>query len=249
MFCPCCNRCLTSNYFYSRELTDPQVASRGLDIKNIRTVINYQVPKDIDTHIHRIGRTGRMGIDGIVPGVAYTLISSKSSQDRAFSVSLVKSLQDSGQESAVTPQLLALAQSDPQWRIMTSHRNDSTKRTNLQEKGLGLGFTTRQAMTSSMLANQTPQQADNTFGEGVQKAFSKIMGVPGTPSTTAPEVKKRKSRFSSSEHDLAIATPVALPPQPPLSGFVRAQTANLSMTSSPSMSGGSNQTKKSRWGS
>jgi superfamily II DNA/RNA helicase len=218
-------------------------------------VINYQVPKDIDTHIHRIGRTGRMGVDGIVPGVAYTLISSKSPQDRAFSVSLVKSLQDSGQETSITPQLLALAKSDPQWRTMTNHRNDPTRRTNAQEKGLGLGFTTRQAMTSSMLANQSPQLIDtNSFGEGVQKAFSKIMGVPtALNTTTGTEAKKRKSRFSNSEqpnHNLPSPAPVAPPPQVPLSGFVRSSTTNLSM-SSPSPSTGtsnSNQsTKRSRW--
>lgn len=31
------------------------VASRGLDIKNIGTVVNFDVPKNIETHIHRIG--------------------------------------------------------------------------------------------------------------------------------------------------------------------------------------------------
>ena len=35
--------------------------ARGLDIPSIRTVINYDVARDIDTHTHRIGRTGRAG--------------------------------------------------------------------------------------------------------------------------------------------------------------------------------------------
>lgn len=34
------------------------VASRGLDIPEIKTVVNYECPADADTHIHRIGRTG-----------------------------------------------------------------------------------------------------------------------------------------------------------------------------------------------
>lgn len=34
------------------------IASRGLDVKDIRTVINYDVAKNIETYVHRIGRTG-----------------------------------------------------------------------------------------------------------------------------------------------------------------------------------------------
>ena len=41
------------------------IASRGLDINDIKTVINYQNPKDSDTHIHRVGRTARKGKRGL----------------------------------------------------------------------------------------------------------------------------------------------------------------------------------------
>ena len=37
------------------------LTARGLDIPSIKTVINYDVAKTIDTHTHRIGRTGRAG--------------------------------------------------------------------------------------------------------------------------------------------------------------------------------------------
>jgi superfamily II DNA/RNA helicase len=42
----------------SSVLVATDVASRGLDIKDVRTVINYDAAKNIDTHVHRIGRTG-----------------------------------------------------------------------------------------------------------------------------------------------------------------------------------------------
>lgn len=52
-------------------LVATDVASRGLDIKSIRTVVSLDAPRDIDTHVHRIGRTGRAGDRD---GVAYTLV-------------------------------------------------------------------------------------------------------------------------------------------------------------------------------
>ncbi len=41
------------------------VAARGLDIKELPMVINFDVASDADTHLHRIGRTGRAGSRGI----------------------------------------------------------------------------------------------------------------------------------------------------------------------------------------
>ena len=40
------------------------VAARGLDIKGVAHVVNYDMPKDIDEYVHRIGRTGRVGNTG-----------------------------------------------------------------------------------------------------------------------------------------------------------------------------------------
>lgn len=39
----------------------PQVAARGLDISNVKHVINFDLPSDIEEYVHRIGRTGRVG--------------------------------------------------------------------------------------------------------------------------------------------------------------------------------------------
>jgi ATP-dependent RNA helicase DeaD len=40
------------------------VASRGLDVERISLVINYDMPNDVDSYVHRIGRTGRAGREG-----------------------------------------------------------------------------------------------------------------------------------------------------------------------------------------
>ncbi|CAD5228982.1 unnamed protein product [Bursaphelenchus okinawaensis] len=41
------------------------VAARGLDIPNVKHVINYDLPSDVDEYVHRIGRTGRVGNVGM----------------------------------------------------------------------------------------------------------------------------------------------------------------------------------------
>lgn len=51
-------------------LVATDVAARGLDIDNLDAVINYQISRDPEVHVHRIGRTGRAGSKGL----AFTLI-------------------------------------------------------------------------------------------------------------------------------------------------------------------------------
>ncbi len=51
-------------------LVATDVAARGLDIEHVSHVVNYDVPSDPDAYVHRIGRTGRAGREG----VAITLV-------------------------------------------------------------------------------------------------------------------------------------------------------------------------------
>ncbi|WP_432468587.1 ATP-dependent RNA helicase DbpA [Agarivorans sp. Z349TD_8] len=46
-------------------LVATDVAARGLDIDALDAVINYQIARDVEIHVHRIGRTGRAGSKGI----------------------------------------------------------------------------------------------------------------------------------------------------------------------------------------
>jgi superfamily II DNA/RNA helicase len=49
----------------SRVLISSNVTARGIDIQQVSIVINFDVPKDIHTYLHRIGRSGRWGRKGV----------------------------------------------------------------------------------------------------------------------------------------------------------------------------------------
>jgi superfamily II DNA/RNA helicase len=63
------------------------VASRGIDVSDISTVINFDFPRDIETYVHRIGRTGRAG----KTGESFSFISEK--EDLGLMVQLKKILE------------------------------------------------------------------------------------------------------------------------------------------------------------
>ena len=46
-------------------LVASDVAARGLDVEDLAAVINYELPTDIETYQHRVGRTGRAGASGL----------------------------------------------------------------------------------------------------------------------------------------------------------------------------------------
>lgn len=54
-------------------LVATDVAARGLDVEGVTHVFNYDIPHDVESYIHRIGRTGRAGEQG----VAITLVAPK----------------------------------------------------------------------------------------------------------------------------------------------------------------------------
>jgi ATP-dependent RNA helicase DeaD len=48
-----------------KHLVATDVVGRGIDVRNISHVVNYDVPMDPENYVHRIGRTGRIGADGV----------------------------------------------------------------------------------------------------------------------------------------------------------------------------------------
>lgn len=63
------------------------VASRGIDVKDIRLVINYDFPMCVEDYIHRVGRAGRKTADGYSEGIAVSFFT-----DTSGKVTRVKSM-------------------------------------------------------------------------------------------------------------------------------------------------------------
>jgi ATP-dependent RNA helicase DDX46/PRP5 len=66
------------------------VAARGLDVKQLKLVVNYDCPNHLEDYVHRVGRTGRAGNKG----TAVTFITEE--QDR-YGINIAKALKYSGQ--------------------------------------------------------------------------------------------------------------------------------------------------------
>ena len=82
-------------------LVASDVAARGLDVKGVSHVINYDVPWQPDDYIHRIGRTGRAGMTG----VAITLATSSDAEfiERIEKLTGFKIARAGGSEGAAEP--------------------------------------------------------------------------------------------------------------------------------------------------
>ncbi|XP_064455461.1 ATP-dependent RNA helicase DDX42-like [Ornithodoros turicata] len=113
-------------------LVATDVAARGLDIPHVKTVVNYDIARDIDTHTHRIGRTGRAGEKGL----AYTLITEK---EKEFAGHLVRNLE--GANQGVPSALMDLAMQSS-WFRKSRFKQEKGKKLNIG--GHGLGFRIRE---------------------------------------------------------------------------------------------------------
>lgn len=87
-------------------LVATDVASRGLDVKEIKWVINYDMPQDIEDYVHRIGRTGRKTKDGFNEGNSITFFTRS---DGRLAAKLVSIMEEAEQE--VRPELKQAAAS------------------------------------------------------------------------------------------------------------------------------------------
>ncbi|CAH2057645.1 unnamed protein product [Thlaspi arvense] len=167
------------------------VAARGLDIKSLKTVVNYDIAKDMDMHVHRIGRTGRAGDKD---GVAYTLVTQREAR---FAGELINSLVAAGQN--VPPELMDLAMKDGRFKSKRDGRKGGGKKGRGRggggggsrgvrgvDFGLGIGFNSGSSGTPSQAA-PSRSGAINSVRTGVMAQFknSFVAATPSNPQSQA----------------------------------------------------------------
>ncbi|GFS49035.1 ATP-dependent RNA helicase DDX3Y [Nephila pilipes] len=104
------------------------VAARGLDIPNVKHVINFDLPSDVEEYVHRIGRTGRVGNLGL----ATSFFNEK---NRNMAVDLVELITETRQE--LPDWLAALAK-----EVQVEHRSSNQRKYGGRRYGAG-GFGSR----------------------------------------------------------------------------------------------------------
>lgn len=162
-------------------LVATDVAARGLDIPHIRTVVNYDIARDIDTHTHRVGRTGRAG----EKGTAFTLVTDK---DKEFSGHLVRNLEGANQE--VPNDLLELAMQSS-WFRNSRFKNGKAKP--LSSSGLGFKERPGFGMTDDRPQNPFSTSSSSSTASSASSASTGFSGPSNSKSSSGPAT----NRFSA----------------------------------------------------
>jgi len=123
------------NYIDILVATD--VASRGLDIRDITDVINFSMPPQIENYVHRIGRTARAG----ATGCSHTIISKSSVNDMELLNELIDLLQRSNQQ--VPEEMVELAPRKNNYRNNNNNNNRGGGRGYGNRNGGGRGYGNR----------------------------------------------------------------------------------------------------------
>lgn len=150
----------------TRILVATDVAARGIDIKGVSHVVNYSLPFDTATYVHRIGRTGRAGTEGI----AVTFVRPEERRKFGFLSKNIKKATKSDFEEGKIPEVkevLAVKNerviAELKEKLFTpchseldseSHE-DGTTTTSVREKLLTSTFTD---LAAALCENQDPQQ-------------------------------------------------------------------------------------------
>ena len=168
------------------------VAGRGLDIPLVATVINYDPAKNLDTHIHRIGRAGRLSGGEQQTGSAYTLLLRPQQAD--FAHVLLNSMERDGRYDDITPELRSLAS-------LSKRSGNVEQRDKFHKSGLGYVESSSGPVESQKVGHYGPASSSSSSPQS-----SSISATTTTATTTAlssSSSSPRKSRWSHQDQQVS----------------------------------------------
>ncbi|CAK9292685.1 unnamed protein product [Gordionus sp. m RMFG-2023] len=218
-----------------RLLVATDVAARGLDIPHVRTVINYDIARDIDTHTHRVGRTGRAGLKGL----AITFITKR---DKEFAGHLVRNLE--GASQIVPPELMELALQSAWFKKTRFGKNGKPTNNVKRIGGAGLGY------KGTDMINIGSKHLSANFPSDHRTHVANTANNIGPGSERVNNIKaafqaQYKNHFQASKQDIKWKSPATDNPFP---NFIQAPKNSLSYNSNKASTPSTGEKrKKSRW--
>lgn len=172
-------------------LVATDVAARGLDVEGVTHVFNYDIPHDVESYIHRIGRTARAGDEGM----AITLVAPK---DKGFLQMIEKGLQQSIEKQVNNAVRSGLPQSgrtpsdrtarDPKKKPAARGRTDRRERQGRTDGG------ERQGRTDGRERPSRRQEQTQTGRRGAGRSRSQSQSESRSPSRSQSRSQPRGRR-------------------------------------------------------
>ncbi|EON61350.1 hypothetical protein W97_00564 [Coniosporium apollinis CBS 100218] len=154
------------------------VAARGLDVKQLKLVVNYDAPNHLEDYVHRAGRTGRAGNTG-------TAVTFLTPEQERYAVHVAKALRQSGQDVP-----------EPVQKLVDSFQ-EKVKAGKEKFSGSGFGGKGLERLDAERDATRNRERKTYKTGEGDEEEEKEdkeeddkiLVKAKGTPAAAAPEPK------------------------------------------------------------
>ncbi|NEN74816.1 DEAD/DEAH box helicase [Pelistega sp. NLN82] len=182
-------------------LVATDVAARGIDIQGITHSINYDLPMQAEDYVHRIGRTGRAGRDGL----AFTL----ATHSERFKVRRIEKFIGQTIETDTIPGLEPTPKPIKTKESKSRHKADSRKNKSSREKELARdGFAHRKGLktekNSEKISKSTRTKAITTHQENFFEESNPFQASRPTTTSRTKRIKEERTPHHTLEGDFEI---------------------------------------------
>ena len=170
-----------------RYLVATDVAARGIDVDNISHVINYDVPFERESYVHRIGRTGRVG----KKGKAITFITSKEEE-------LIREIEDYIETGIA---IVEKPSQDEVYKLKSEFEDKKSKRPEVKEQKENKNKQKKtqrdlQALLAAVKANAATKTCQKARRAGDGPGLGRVPGsVASSPADSGKEPNIHTNKF------------------------------------------------------